>query len=241
MWFLTQRRGYLWQEVFLRSIFSSPYLNHLPDWDLDIEGILFTSPLLQFSFAKQLVEADILLFSEPEGVFVIWSFRSFLLASLQSVSMVSRKRRLTRENAPAAQSEHFCRTNWNLSDKDTTRCTLTKTKIRAGESLTEVSKILLDGSCGRVCSRRNIITVSWQKNPSVRTGADIGTGIENTVVYCDQEQNRSYLKDKMRESKPSFPHSWRKSFAGSIWQFCYLLRKYSREYSKFQIQMVLNG
>ena len=158
MWFLTQKRGYLWQEVFLRSIFSSPYLNHLPDWDLDIEGILFTSPLLQFSFAKQLVEADILLFSEPEGVFVIWSFRSFLLASLQSVSMVSRKRRLTRENAPASQSEHFCRTNWNLSDKDTTRCTLTKTKIRAGESLTEVFRISRSGFRNRICSHCNITT-----------------------------------------------------------------------------------
>ena len=50
-----------------------------------------------------------------------------------------------------------------LSDKGTARCCLATTKIRAGESLREVLKILRYGFHSRVCSRCNITTVSGQK------------------------------------------------------------------------------
>ena len=49
-------------------------------------------------------------------------------------------------------------------------------KIRGGESLTEVSKILRYGFRGRVCSQCNITTVSGQKKS---IGAD-WSGLERT-------------------------------------------------------------
>ena len=52
-------------------------------------------------------------------------------------------------------------------------------KIRAGESLTEVLKILRYGSRGRVGSRCNITTVRTQKKV---LGAD-WSGLERTLVW----------------------------------------------------------
>ena len=60
--------------------------------------------------------------------------------------------------------------------KGTARCCLATTKIRAGESLREVLKILRYGFHSRVCSRCNITTVSGQKKS---IGADWG-GLERT-------------------------------------------------------------
>ncbi|MFR8509430.1 MAG: hypothetical protein ACLVCG_12065, partial [Alistipes finegoldii] len=58
----------------------------------------------------------------------------------------------------------------------TARCCLATTKIRAGESLREVLKILRYGFHSRVCSRCNITTVSGQKKA---IGAD-WSGLERT-------------------------------------------------------------
>jgi len=63
-----------------------------------------------------------------------------------------------------------------LSDKNTACCCLATTKIRAGESLREVLKILRYGFHSRVCSRCNITTVSGQKKA---IGAD-WSGLERT-------------------------------------------------------------
>lgn len=60
--------------------------------------------------------------------------------------------------------------------KGTARCCLATTKIRAGESLREVLKILCYGFHSRVCSRCNITTVSGQKKA---IGAD-WSGLERT-------------------------------------------------------------
>ena len=60
--------------------------------------------------------------------------------------------------------------------KGTARCFFAETKIRAGESLREVLKILRYGFHSRVCSRCNITTVSGQKKA---IGAD-WSGLERT-------------------------------------------------------------
>ena len=80
--------------------------------------------------------------------------------SFRLVSIDSLKKGRDSGATPASQSEHLCRTNVNLSDKGTARCCLATTKIRAGESLREVLKILRYGFHSRVCSRCNITTVS---------------------------------------------------------------------------------
>lgn len=77
--------------------------------------------------------------------------------------MVSVKKAFDSGERPASQSERFCRTNPSLSDKNTAHSPQVRRKIRAGESLTEVLKILRYGFRGRVCSQCNIITVSGQK------------------------------------------------------------------------------
>ncbi len=101
--------------------------------------------------------------------------------------MVSVKKAFDSGATPASQSEHLCRTNANLSDKGTARCCLATTKIRAGESLTEVSKILRYGFRSRVCSRCNITTV---RAPEQALGAD-WSGRERTSE--PRYFNRSYL------------------------------------------------
>ena len=107
--------------------------------------------------------------------------------------------------APASQSELcFCRTNHSLSDKNTARCYLAITKIRAGESLTKVSKILRCGFRSRVGSRCNITTVSGQKNPSVRTGA-VWSGHRNQGISpgCILQHERSvFLFRSLSRYKP---------------------------------------
>ena len=111
--------------------------------------------MLRSGFAEQFVEADVLLFIEAERVFI--AQRSGLLSGLVcqfSVSIQNIGSKGVRlGERPASQSEDLCRTNANLSDKGTARCCLAITKIRAGESLTEVSKILRCGFRSRVCCR----------------------------------------------------------------------------------------
>ena len=120
------------------------------------------SVMLQSGFAKQLVEADILLFIEAERILVTRSF-GLLCSFLVSIHSFGLERRSTRENAPASQSEHLCRTNANLSDKGTARYPLARVRIRAGESLPEVFRIPRYSFRGWGCSRCNITTVGRRK------------------------------------------------------------------------------
>ena len=129
--------------------------------------------MLKSGFAEQLIEADILLFIEPEGVFITRS-SELLCVCVRSVFIISVKKAFDSGERPASQSEHLCRTNANLSDKGTARCCLATTKGRGGESLTEVSKILRCSFRGRVGSRCNITTVRYEKKSAERTGADWG-------------------------------------------------------------------
>ena len=101
--------------------------------------------MLQSGFTKQLVEADILLFIEAKRILVTRSF-GLLCSFLVSIHSFGLERRSTRENAPASQSEHLCRTNANLSDKGTARYPLARVRIRAGELLPKVSEVLHDGA-----------------------------------------------------------------------------------------------
>ena len=103
--------------------------------------------------------------------------------SFRSVSIISVKKAFDWGERPASQSEHLCRTNANLSDKGTARYPLTRVRIRGGESLTEVSKILRYGFRGRVGSLCNITTVSGQKK-----ALGIKAGLQ--IIYCS---NNSYF------------------------------------------------
>ena len=145
-------------ELYLRRVASDDYELLAEDAFDDKTAAV----MLQSGLTKQLVEADILLFIEAERILVTRSF-GLLCSFLVSIHSFGLERRSTRENAPASQSEHLCRTNANLSDKGTARYPLTRVRIRGGESLTEVSKILRYGFRGRVCSRCNITTVRHEK------------------------------------------------------------------------------
>ena len=80
--------------------------------------------------------------------------------------------------------------------KGTARCCLATTKIRAGESLREVLKILRYGFHSRVCSRCNITTVSGQKKA---LGAD-WSGLERTSAPPRQAETL-YLP-RLRKRSP---------------------------------------
>ena len=124
--------------------------------------------------------------------------------SFRLVSIISVKKAFDSGERSASQSEHLCRTNANLSDKGTARCCLATTKIRAGESLTKVSKILRCGFRSRVGSRCNITTVSGKKNPSVRTGA-VWSGHRNQGISpgCILQHERSvFLFRSLSRYKP---------------------------------------
>ena len=118
--------------------------------------------MLKSGFAEQLIEADILLFIEPEGVFITRS-SELLCVCVRSVFIISVKKAFDSGERPASQSEHLCRTKRSLSDKGTARYPLARVKIRSREFLPMVSEVLRCGAFGRVVSRCNVITVRAQK------------------------------------------------------------------------------
>ena len=83
--------------------------------------------------------------------------------------------------------------------KGTARCCLATTKIRAGESLREVLKILRYGFHSRVCSRCNITTVSGvsksYRSGLERTGADIGTApAGGDAIFAPVSEEKSAMQ-----------------------------------------------
>ena len=83
--------------------------------------------------------------------------------------------------------------------KGTARCCLATTKIRAGESLREVLKILRYGFHSRVCSRCNITTVSGvsksYRSGLERTGADIGTApAGGDAIFAPASEEKSAMQ-----------------------------------------------
>ena len=145
-------------ELYLRRVASDDYELLAEDAFDDKTAAV----MLQSGLTKQLVEADILLFIEAERILVTRSF-GLLCSFLVSIHSFGLERRSTRENAPASQSEHLCRTNANLSDKGTARYPLARVRIRAGESLPEVFRIPRYSFRGWDCSRCNITTVGRRK------------------------------------------------------------------------------
>ncbi len=145
-------------ELYLRRVASDDYELLAEDAFDDKTAAV----MLQSGLTKQLVEADILLFIEAERILVTRSF-GLLCSFLVSIHSFGLERRSTRENAPASQSEHLCRTNANLSDKGTARYPLARVRIRAGESLPEVFRISRSGFRGRVFPLCNITTVGRRK------------------------------------------------------------------------------
>ena len=134
--------------------------------------------MLQSCLTKHLLKADILFRGEFEiipvnpGVCCCRASDPLFRGCHQSGSLSG----VTRERHPASQSEHLCMPKNFSAYKGTARCCLATTKIRAGESLREVLKILRYGFHSRVCSRCNITTVSGQKKA---IGAD-WSGLERT-------------------------------------------------------------
>ena len=141
-------------ELYLRRVASDDYELLAEDAFDDKTAAV----MLQSGLTKQLVEADILLFIEAERILVTRSF-GLLCSFLVSIHSFGLERRSTRENAPASQSEHLCRTKRSLSDKGTARYPLARVKIRSRELLPMVSEVLRCGAFGRVVSRCNITIV----------------------------------------------------------------------------------
>ena len=113
--------------------------------------------------------------------------------SFRLVSIDSLKKGRDSGATPASQSEHLCRTNVNLSDKGTARSHLAMGKIRGGESLTEVPKILHYGF------RAGLFPVQYYNRFGTkkihrcgleRTGADIETEAFYPVVYCVRNKRK---------------------------------------------------
>ena len=134
--------------------------------------------MLQSSLTKHLLKADILFRREFEiipvdsGICRCRASDPLFRGCHQSGSLSG----VTRERHPASQSEHLCMPKNFSAYKGTARCCLATTKIRGGESLTEVPKILHYGFRDWGCSRCNITTVSGQKKA---IGAD-WSGLERT-------------------------------------------------------------
>ena len=134
--------------------------------------------MFQSCLTKHLLKADILFRGEFEiipvdsGICRCRASDPLFRGCHQSGSLSG----VTRERHPASQSEHLCMSKIFSAYKGTARCCLATTKIRAGESLREVLKILRYGFHSRVCSRCNITTVSGQKKA---IGAD-WSGLERT-------------------------------------------------------------
>ena len=94
--------------------------------------------MLQSGFAEQLAKADVLLFIKPERVFI--TRRSGLLIGL--VCRVSVHIHIWLKKGSRLGSDPGLAEREPLSDKGTARSHLAMGKIRGGESLTEVPKIL---------------------------------------------------------------------------------------------------
>lgn len=90
-----------------------------------------TAVMLKSGFAKQFLEADVLLFVKPERVFI--TRRLGLLSGHVGLFSVgihnigSKGVRLGR--TPGLAERAFCRTNRRLSDKNTARCFFVETKV----------------------------------------------------------------------------------------------------------------
>lgn len=100
--------------------------------------------MLQSGFTKQLVEADILLFIEAKRILAARNFR-LLCSFLVGIHNLRLERCSTGENATASQSEHLCRTNRRLSDKNTARYPLMRVKnLPLKISITDFDKLLAE-------------------------------------------------------------------------------------------------
>ena len=125
--------------------------------------------MLQSSLTKHLLKADILFRREFEiipvdsGICRCRASDPLFCGCHQSGSLSG----VTRERHPASQSEHLCMSKIFSAYKGTARSHLAMGKIRGGESLTEVPKILHYGFRDWGCSRCNITTVravpSWKR------------------------------------------------------------------------------
>ena len=116
---------------------------------------LCSNPALQSSSLKRIFCSSL----RRKRILVTRSF-GLLCSFLVSIHSFGLERRSTGENTQPRRASTFCMPKSFSAYKGTARCCLATTKIRAGESLREVLKILRYGFHSRVCSRCNITTVS---------------------------------------------------------------------------------
>ena len=98
--------------------------------------------MFQSSFAKQFVEANVLLFIKSKRVLMTrrWGLLSGLVGQFSvGIHNIGKKKGRDLGATPASQSERFCRTNHSLSDKNTARSHLAMGKIRRRKSGTTIS------------------------------------------------------------------------------------------------------
>ena len=176
--------------------------------------------MLQSGLTEQLVEADMLLLIEPERVFITRRFRLLCSFLVGIHSFRLKGVRLGRtpglaERAPLSDKCQFVGQRYSSlpsgEGKDPPPKTSTEDFGRCLAGVLEPGYFPMqyyDSFRARKSRRCGL----------ERTAADIGIGIENTVVYCDPEQSHSFLKDETRDSKPSFLYSFYKSFMELIWQ-----------------------
>ena len=130
--------------------------------------------MLQSRLTKHLLKADILFRGEFEiipvdsGICRCRASDPLFRGCHQAGSLSG----VTRERHPASQSEHLCMPKNFSAYKGTARSHLAMGKLRGGESLTEVSKILRYGFWGGSVPSAILQPFRGKKKPSVRTGAD---------------------------------------------------------------------
>ena len=179
--------------------------------------------MLRSCLTKHLLKADILFRGEFEiipvdsGICRCRASDPLFRGCHQSGSLSG----VTRERHPASQSEHlsYAEKLFGIQRYSSLPSGDGKNpRRRISDRSSENPPLRLPG---RVCSRCNITTV---RAPKQALRAD-WSGRERTsearyLVGCilHHEQNLSLSKDETQYSKPSFLHSFYKSFMESIWQ-----------------------
>ena len=141
----------------------------------------FGNNLEQMNCTQQFLE---LLYHNDHNSYAFLNMKTankMMCSFLVSIHSFGLERRSTGENARPRRASAFRMPKNFSAYKGTARCCLATTKIRAGESLREVLKILRYGFHSRVCSRCNITTVSGQKKA---IGADWSGHRNRSVLPC---------------------------------------------------------
>ncbi len=152
--------------------------------------------MLKSGFAEQLVEADVLLFIEPEGVFITRSSNRDCCVCFRSVFIISVKKAFDLGERPASQSGH-------LSYAEKIFGIRRYSSLFSGENKNPRRKIFCENFEKPPLRppRAGLFPVQYynragaKTNPRCgleRSGADIGTEVFHPVVSCSMKGRFSY-------------------------------------------------